>query len=233
MKIAILDVNESARDLTLEVLKDLGYRSIEVFEKFKDFQKALVDTKFDLIISDYLLDGGKTAKDLLESKLGSKTKCIIRTAYFDQAIFDTLKMIRPFIFLPKGESSLDLIQSINYLNHSEIKVPSDKRKITSCFYIKLGDRHRQIFLNDVYYFEVDGKYLNVICKNKKYIMRSALSEIQQRIEGKFVRVHSAYLVNINKIESFKLSDNTLDLNGFSVPLSRKYKPELLEAIIVT
>lgn len=235
MTITIIEDNLDDLNHLSSTLLELGYYDQQKYSTFNEFSEDVKNINLQLVICDYLLDQGKTAADILAlPNIPKDAKFIVCTNYFEQSVYDTISAQRPCIFLKKGFEPLELNQALDYLTKSNIKIQSNQKIIHDNFFIKLGDKYKSINIDDVLYFEIDGKYVNVVCSERTYAIRSTLTDLEYRLSKKFVRTHSAFIVNISKIVNFKPSENVVELsNGKEIPFTRKYKTNLLDAIILT
>lgn len=60
-----------------------------------------------------------------------------------------------------------------------------------------------IALSQVYFFQADQKYVTVIHKDGETLIDDTLKELEQQLEGRFVRVHRNALVAIDEIEGLE------------------------------
>lgn len=235
MRIAIIEDNKEDRDLLLQQLNTLGHTVSHVFDSYNGAKEEICRVDIDIIITDYLLEKGKTAEDIvLLKKLRSNIKVLVVTSYFEKNIVDAISEHKPCLFLKKGYDILALHQCIHFLSNCNLIESGKKRLIEDVFYVKNGNDYVAVKLDDVYYFEIEGKYVNIYKSNNVFAIRSTLTDMEQRITQKFIRVHQAYLVNAKKIQSFRPSENIIQLdNGKSIPFSRKFKNNLIEALVLT
>jgi len=82
-------------------------------------------------------------------------------------------------------------------------------------------------VSDIYYIEsVDGKTV-VCCEKEKYIVKSRLYQIYEKLrDNGFIQISKYCVLNINKLDSFKpLDNNRLEAvlsNGVYLCITRKY-----------
>lgn len=85
-----------------------------------------------------------------------------------------------------------------------------------------------IHVDTILYIEVVKHYCNICTKDRDYIERITLKEIQCKLEGfRFLRPHKSFLVNYDYIK--KLDKNSILLrNNFAIPLTRFYKSDFIK-----
>jgi DNA-binding LytR/AlgR family response regulator len=82
-------------------------------------------------------------------------------------------------------------------------------------------------VSDIYYIEsVDGKTI-VCCEKEKYIVKSRLYQIYEKLrDNGFIQISKYCVLNINKLDKFKpLDNNRLEAvlsNGVYLCITRKY-----------
>jgi len=82
-------------------------------------------------------------------------------------------------------------------------------------------------VSDIYYIEsVDGKTV-VCCEKEKYVVKSRLYQIYEKLRNNgFIQISKYCVLNINKLDKFKpLDNNRLEavlFNGVYLCITRKY-----------
>jgi len=82
-------------------------------------------------------------------------------------------------------------------------------------------------VSDIYYIEsVDGKTV-VCCEKEKYLVKSRLYQIYEKLKDNgFIQISKYCVININKLDKFKpLDNNRLEAvlsNGVYLCITRKY-----------
>lgn len=113
---------------------------------------------------------------------------------------------------------------INFLQSYDRVVTPPKEDIL----IKINDRYKRIRLESIEYVKADGKYVSIHLNNRHYSLRSTLKGIKLLLPNCFVRTHSSFIVNVNKIESIHILEQNIELINSNIPFSRKYKGDLLK-----
>ncbi len=74
--------------------------------------------------------------------------------------------------------------------------------------VKIGDKTILVRYEDVLYFEANDKYveLNTI-HNQKHILEYSLTQLSLKLPANFLRVHRAFLVNMNSVKEFRKGFN--------------------------
>lgn len=74
--------------------------------------------------------------------------------------------------------------------------------------VKIGDKTILVKYDEVLYFEANDKYveLNTI-NNQKHILEYSLTQLGLKLPANFLRVHRAFLVNMNLVKEFRKGFN--------------------------
>jgi DNA-binding LytR/AlgR family response regulator len=89
------------------------------------------------------------------------------------------------------------------------------------------DSIKRVNVSDIYYIEsVDGKTI-VCCEKEKYLVKSRLYQIYEKLKNNgFIQISKYCILNINKLDKFKpLDNNRLEAvlsNGAYLCITRKY-----------
>ncbi len=153
---------------------------------------------------------------------GYKTRIIFVTSY-DALVYQTFEY-RPFGFIRKTFFDEEIGGVIQRLRDELL---ASGREII----IKKGNEIVKIPLENIYYIESEGNYINVYMTNGVEKYRETLGNIESELRNKgFVRCHKGYLINsvhINKVHS-----NELELvNGVRIPVGRSYDKAVKRTIL--
>lgn len=96
------------------------------------------------------------------------------------------------------------------------------RKLNRAYIIAIADVDR---------IEADGNYVNVYAQGTAYPRRESLAALEKRLDGRrFIRVHRAHLVNVDRIREIQPWDHgdyrIVLQDGTCVNLSRRYRERL-------
>lgn len=89
-------------------------------------------------------------------------------------------------------------------------------------------------IKDVYCFTVDGGKLFAVCKNEKYLLKTRLYNVEERLDKGFIKINQSSIANISKIQKFDASiSGTLKVifkNGYTDYVSRRNIKKVKERI---
>ena len=89
-------------------------------------------------------------------------------------------------------------------------------------YVKSGTELHKVLINNILYIEGTGNYISIICKNKRTMTLTKMSEIINMLpEKQFVRIHKSYIVSMSYVE--KIERHQLTINGKNIPIGITYR----------
>ena len=81
---------------------------------------------------------------------------------------------------------------------------------------------------DIYYIEVLRKEVTIYTKEEKYMFKTSMKSIENRLVKKnFFRCHKSYLINLKKVKSLNEKENIAIIESSEIPVSR-YKLKALK-----
>ncbi len=89
---------------------------------------------------------------------------------------------------------------------------------------------------DIYYIRAEDNYLRIHEEKESHLLRGTLSALEEQLNPKhFLRVHRSILVNTNRVREILLDSSEGDSkllfkNGISLPLTRTYRAQVLQAL---
>jgi two-component system LytT family response regulator len=101
----------------------------------------------------------------------------------------------------------------------------------SRLFVRTGGNLVPLMATEVMYFEADGDYVIAHTERKSHALNISLSRLEDRLgHERFVRVHRAYIVNLDHVRSFKRdARGNLEaelVTGRRVPVSRARAQQL-------
>lgn len=190
----------------------------------RELVALLQNEPIDIIFLDIdmpFFSGLDIAKMITEK--GLKTLLVFVTSY-DALVYQTFAY-RPFAFIRKSffqEEIGDIIKRLEQelLSWREELVLQKAQEIV------------RILVEDIYYIEASGNYIDIHTKNGMERYRATLANMENELKGKgFLRCHKGYLVNIRHISRMK--NNEIELSdGSRLPVGRNYEKEVKQAILL-
>lgn len=94
--------------------------------------------------------------------------------------------------------------------------------------IKSGTQSFMTASDEILYIESDGNYCTYITSAKPIVVRKSLTQILHELPDNFIQCHKSFVVNANLID--KLTYDKLQIEGFSIPIGRKYRNEVKDTL---
>ena len=208
VKSAVKLINKHAIDL---VFLDIEMPEENGFALFDYFNAPTFETIFCTAYSDFALQAFEVSAIDYILKPISISKVIL-------AVEKAIKVI--------GQNQI--IQRVNTLKEN-LSV-STLQKIA----LPMADSLIFMQLEDIYFFEADGSYTNVITKTGRTLVSKKIKEFDELLsnDARFYRIHRSYLINTHQITKYNKKDGAMIEfdNGYSAPLAREKVKEFDEFI---
>jgi len=166
----------------------------------------------------------------LAALLPAETRIVFTTAYSEYAAesysFHTIDYLLKPITLKRFLTATQKIESF-FGNRHIVEVPAPTHE-KEYFFIKSGKTLSKIRLEDILYFEGEKEYARLVTTTGQLLIYRRLKDIEEQLPVPFVRVHNSYIVNTKQLE--KIQDNHIYISGKQIPISEKFKSELMAVI---
>jgi len=94
-------------------------------------------------------------------------------------------------------------------------------------YINSDKRLIKINIPDINVIEAKGNFIHIRTSVENYLVYSSLKKIEIKLPSSlFLRVHRSFIINFKRI--IDIQDNSILIGKELIPVSRRYKPQLLE-----
>ncbi len=239
-KIKILIVEDEliiAEDLK-DILESLDYEVCGIAISAREALQLLEEHAPDIALLDIQIKGGKDgielANDINEQ---FKIPFIFLSSHADAATLERAKQVKPFGYLVKPFQEKDIHTTVemalnNFAETNNHKVESDHNPgfvLNDSLFVRNNSMLVKLKFNDILYLEADANYTNIFANNKKYVLRSTLKELEQKLEGHhFSRIHKSFLINLNAIDAIEA--HSVHVGGQEIPISRTQHSWLLNQI---
>lgn len=229
IKCAIVDDSRLQRLAIVKLIED--HPSLDLVAQWNnaiETKNGLLDVKVDLMFLDIEMPI-LTGFDLLDD-LENKPKIIFvtgKTKYafkaFDYDAVDYLqKPLKKDRFCASVEKAIGLISP-------EVSGASEEKEEEYIF-VKSNLKKRKIYLHKLKYVEALGDYVKLIMEDTDpvVVLATMKSFETQLVEGRFLRVHKSFIVNLDKIERY--NSRNIEIEGDQIPISRHKKNALNQAL---
>jgi DNA-binding LytR/AlgR family response regulator len=126
-----------------------------------------------------------------------------------------------------GQRDIEILITCHEKNKTVDRIVSLIESVDTRIECYSDDSIKHVNVSDIYYIEsVDGKTL-VCCEKKKYLVKSRLYQVYEKLKNNgFMQISKYCILNINKLDKFKpLDNNRLEAvlsNGVYLCITRKY-----------
>ena len=222
MRIAICDDNKIERELLFKILSHY-FSDTSIHCEYTLYEKAMnlyydisEGSAYDIIFLDMYLP---------DEPLGIQIADMLRKNNFNGKIFfctaSTEHALESYDVFAAGY----IVKPITF---EKIKTVLDRYigEFSKEYYvIKQKAKEVYIPLNDIMYFESDNTRCNINCiGNKQYTIYKQLRLVESELDGRFLRCHQSYIVNMNHIEA---ADDVFVLkNGKEILIRQKEKKSM-------
>lgn len=231
MKIAICDDESIFRDRIIEYIVELQDKNLTHSILFEEFESgtSLVNhivnekTYFDIYLMDIVmpgLDGFQVSKKIREI---DKNAIIIFLTSQSDFVYQGYE-VEAFRYLMKPIKKEEF--------YRVMEAAFEKREgADDLFVLKTKDKYLKIPLQELMYFENQGRKIILHLKDKtheSYTFYHKIKDLEETLLGKhFIRTHVSYLVNEKYVMKYLPSSNQIALkNGTLIPVSRSYKDKI-------
>ena len=239
LKVAVCDDNAKERAFFRDIckaIKDNNHVQIRLKEYENgdallfDMEDPRIMTTVDIVLLDIHMPGknGMEAARMLR-KFGYQGAIIFITKSNDhwREAFE----VKAFNYITKDNDLQERFIRVFW----EAIEESESRRAKTLLFSSVGET-RQIDVNSISHFEVDNHLIKVYySEREKFVFTSSsLAKIESLLFGNddFIRVHRSFLVSVPHIA--QQNDNNIVMrNGATIPISRRYLPELRNAIAET
>jgi len=220
---------------TESVLKKLGYTKIENVKNISEVAISIEQSKFDLIISDMILESGELAWDYFKQNK-TDIPIIFTTVMLDKDLFNEIQAFKSMLYLVKPVNQLTLESAILTSEDNSRKSEStpnlkgiDIQQHNDTIFVRSQGEIYRIAPKDIQFVKSDGNYCIIQTPSKKFVVRSSIRNMIRLInDDRFIQVQRAYLINIKFIDKIIINRNTIQISNYDIPIGRKYKKALID-----
>jgi len=221
LKCVVVDDEPMAREILISYINKT--LNLDLIETFKNASEALVFMQ-ENTVDVYFLDinmpeiSGLT----LAKIINKKSKIIFTTAYREYAV-DGFKLqavdylLKPFAY----DRFLEAVEKIS---------PTSKMEITSSTFMFVRSERKMVKVDfeDILYVESLSDYVRILTAEKTIITRETITNLEEKLNKNFIRIHRSFIVPLNKINSY--TNEFIEINKKALPISRSYKESVLQKL---
>lgn len=249
MKVLIADDEVLSRQELSYMIKDnpLVDTILEADSAENTAKQVAANKDLDLVFLDIQLgDGNGISLGKEIDARGGRPRVVFATAYDQYALeaFDANAvdyLLKPFeqsrvdSAIKRVARSLQVPGTADKNGQVRSKAEQRRQQHNPRLSITVGDKIRIINKNQLIYAAVEDGLLTIQTEKQQYLIKQTMNRFAKLLDPQtFLRVHRAYVVNLNQVRGVEPSFNhTYELtmsDGSKVPVSRSYLSDLKEAL---
>ena len=95
-------------------------------------------------------------------------------------------------------------------------------------HFKVDRKSLRLLPSEIQFVESMGDYVKIHDQKEAHVTKEKISSLEGRLPPQFLRTHRSFIVNEDKIKTY--SRESLMINTQKIPISRKYKKEVLQRL---
>lgn len=205
------------------ILEELEWELLKTIDSVDKIAESISETNPNLIISDIMLDDMPIFPVFKEIP-NFKIPIVFITNYPSDSHYQSLKNFSKAVLLIKPFHALTLKSTVDLL-----PVNKSKKQPESGVWVR-GKHNLKIWIEEgqIWWIHSNGNYCFVQTATTKYAIKGALIHLVGSLSDSFIQIHRAYLVNKKYIQKIELTRSQLFVSKYPLPISRKYKKEVVE-----
>lgn len=208
-------------------LQERGHSVVGIAISYEEAVALIAETTPDIVLLDIRLYGKKSGIDVANylRHATQKTPYIIISSQYDSGIIEKAMHAGALGYITKPISKETLWSSV------ELAVMKLHNAVLNDKYIdvKVSNGIHRIYIKNILLIKSDHVYVEIICYSSKLLCRYTLKEMLDMLaQPNFIQCHRSYIINIDKIQ--KYIAQKVWINGEMIPVSAKYKQDLLDVI---
>lgn len=221
LKSIIIDDSPVQRVAVAKLIKDHPHLTLLAeYGNAMEANKRIKDLYMDLIFLDIempIINGF----DLLES-LKKRPQIILITGKTEYAFKAFEYGVTDYLQKPITNGRFNNAIERAIANYKLIHSDEEDKEF---FFVKSNLKKRKVFIDDIEWIEALGDYIKLITKQGNVIVLSTMKAFEDKLpDGKFLRIHKSYIVNLEKIVRF--NSKMVEVHGKELPISRHKRPRL-------
>ena len=223
LKVLIVDDETLARSRLRTLLGDCSEPRVDTIGEAANAVQAMEHiqrTDFDLVLLDIHMPGvdGMALASTLQ-QMGAPPQIVFVTAHAGHAVqafeLEAVDYLTKPVRLERLQQALQKVQ--RQLVAQGVSL-SDTGSLSECLVIQERGRSERVPLADVVYLKAELKYITVRTVDKEHIYDGSLSDLEQKFEHLFVRVHRNALVARRRVRAVEKHNDPLEGEGWAVRL---------------
>lgn len=227
LRIGLCDDEVEAREaIRFELEKDILAAGEEIVYEFSSGKSAVRwlikhPGEIDLLFLDVEMDGMNGMETARRIREFDRELLIVFVTGYSDYVFEGYEVgALDYVLKPAfGDKLLRILARVRELLESGRD---------GTFVFKNTDGTFRMKLRNIDYFYSDKRKVVLAAQGREYPFYSRLDEVQERLGGKFVRIHQRYLVNPMRVEH--IGRDAVSIGDTQLPVSRNLKEEALSKL---
>jgi len=228
MKLNCIVVDDSAiqRALIIKLVNEtMGLHLVGEYSNALDAKNCVNNVNIDLIFLDIempLINGF----DLLDG-LKQKPQIIFITSKADYAVkafdYEATDFLQKPISKERFQKAVKKAIELHQLKNDT------HEDLGEANIIKSNLKKQKVYITKIKWIEALGDYIKVVTDDENHLVLSTMKSFESELpEGKFLRVHKSYILNIERIEKF--NSKFAEIGSNKIPISRNKRDSIAKAI---
>jgi DNA-binding LytR/AlgR family response regulator len=242
IEILVLSKDINFVDVIKKTIKSLGY-SFEVVScaTLTQLMNHVHESIPAMVVSEMQLSEGFTGVNVAQQLISFDIPILFVSEDDNDSTFRSVQQYFPAAYLvkpiPNGILKYTIALVLQKYTEAIIDVPSpvldEAQIIDDVIFVRSNNLLSKILVADILYISTEGNYSIMHAQDKRHVVKVSLTNMKDIFGAKsFFQVHRSYLVNLDKIDTVNLGSNELMVAGQVVPIGRKDKDELLNALVI-
>lgn len=193
-------------------------------------REHLNNSKCDLVLLDVILESDQAGIELARELRHSKVPVIFITSFRRLDLFQSALETEPYNYLQKPFSSLELKRAIDLamIHAGKDRAEDDDQFV---FFKDINKVLIKVAVSDIYLIESFGNYCHFYTREARFTHRMPLKNFADFVPpASFIRINRNHVINIHFVDRVDTQKNEVCIADKDLPLSRRYRSRLMEAI---
>lgn len=222
LRIALCDDEAAARDaLRIQLEKTLIENTEDIVYEFSTGTGAVSwlqkhPGEIDLLFLDVEMDGLNGMKCAEEIRKFDQNLMIVFVTGYADYVFDGYRTgALDYIMKP-----VQLGKLMELLHRVRTKMALEEKDL---FLVRNTDGIWRFRLHDILYFYSEKRLVYLVTGKAEYPFYDRLEKVEERLDGRFIRIHQRFLINPEHVE--RIGKDCILLPERELPCSRKYREQ--------
>ena len=216
------------------LVRSIGYQVLGRVDNASDALTTIERQTPDLILMDVEIKGAITGIELAQQIRHLDSSILFITSFSQKEYYNQAKETNFIGYLVKPIDKYSLRSTI------ELAVQSLKEKavIQKTTFVRKNDLffkkkgvYYKVLIKDILFIKADSDYTITYTEEGDFVSSIRLNDYLELLEGHtFIRIHRSYILNLDKASTLDYENNKINVQGHTLPFSRRIKSELLKNI---